>query len=236
MNPIIETIKLTKKYKMGEETIFAVNNVDLSVAPGEFIAIVGPSGAGKSTLLNLIAGLDQPSSGEVIVDGESLQKKNPDEFSMHRRNMVGMIFQSFNLITSMNALENVELPLVFSGIGINERKERANEVLLSVGLEKRLLHKPTELSGGEQQRVAIARAIVNQPRILLADEPTGNLDSETSLEIIKLLYELNQKMSKTIITVTHDEKIITSFATRVNFMLDGKIIDKTCLPSGRDEN
>jgi len=226
MHPTIETIKLTKKYIMGEETIFAVNDVNLSVEPGEFIAIIGPSGAGKSTLLDLIAGLDQPSSGEVIVDGESLQKKNPDELSMHRRNTVGMIFQSFNLVPSMNALENVELPLVFSGVRVNERKKMATEVLSSVGLEKRMPHKPTELSGGEQQRVAIARAIVNQPRILLADEPTGNLDSETSLEIIKLLYELNQKMSKTIITVTHDEKIIKDFATRVSFMLDGQITDK----------
>lgn len=236
MNPIIETIKLTQKYKMGDEVIFAVNDVNLNVEPGEFIAIIGPSGAGKSTLLDLIAGLAQPSSGEVIVNGESLQKKNPDELSIHRRSTVGMIFQSFNLISSMNALENVELPLIFSGIGVNERKTKAKEVLSTVGLEKRILHKPAELSGGEQQRVAIARAIVNQPKILLADEPTGNLDSETSLEIIKVLYELNQEMNKTIITVTHDEKIIKSFATRVSFMLDGKIIDKTCLPSGRDEN
>jgi len=226
MNSIIETIKLTKEYRMGEKVIFAVDNVNLSVKSGEFVAVVGPSGAGKTTLLNLIAGLDQPTSGEVIVDGESLQKKDPDELSMYRRNMVGMIFQSFNLIPSMNALENVELPLIFSGVEIDERKERAAEALLSVGLEKRILHKPAELSGGEQQRVAIARAIVNQPKILLADEPTGNLDSETSLEIIKLLYELNQKMCKTIIGVTHDEKIIKSFATRVSFMLDGKLTDK----------
>lgn len=226
MSPIIETIKLTKKYKMGNEVIFAVNAIDLSVEPGEFMAIIGPSGAGKSTLLDLIAGLTQASSGEVIVDGESLQKKNPDELSIHRRSTVGMIFQSFNLIPTMNALENVILPMVFSGIGVNERKERAAEILSSVGLEKRMLHKPTELSGGEQQRVAIARAIVNQPKILLADEPTGNLDSETSLEIIKVLYELNQKMNKTIITVTHDEKIIKGHATRVSFMLDGRLVDK----------
>ncbi len=226
MKPLIETVSLTKKFKMGHETIFAVNNVAISVETGEFAAIVGPSGAGKSTLLDLIGGLDQPSSGEVIVDGESLQKKDSEELSLYRRNTVAMIFQSFNLISSMNALENVELPLVFSEVGINERKQRAAEVLSSVGLENRMRHRPNELSGGEQQRVAIARAIVNQPKIVLADEPTGNLDSKTSLEIIELLHELNQKMSQTIISVTHDENIIKNFATTVHFMLDGKIIDK----------
>lgn len=202
----------------------ALNNISISIKKGEYISIIGKSGSGKSTLLNLIGGLDTPSSGDLKVREKALQSLNRKELANHRRFTVGMIFQSFNLISSRTAQENVILALIFGGIPRRERKRKANELLALVGLQDRITHKPNELSGGETQRVAIARALANDPEIILADEPTGNLDSSTSVEIIDILVKLNKQKGKTIIMVTHDEEVAEKISDRLIRLRDGMVV------------
>ncbi|MBP6715372.1 MAG: ABC transporter ATP-binding protein [Acidobacteria bacterium] len=220
---VLDARDLAKHYAMGSATVRALDGVSLSVAEGEFVGLLGTSGSGKSTLLNLIAGLDQASSGELIVFGQDLAKMNSEALSKHRQKNVGIIFQSFNLISTMSATENVALSMMFAGVPRAERERDAAALLASVGLGGRQSHRPKEMSGGEQQRVAIARALSNKPRLLLADEPTGNLDSRTSAEIMALLKDLNERDGKTIIMVTHDANLAQRYAHRIITMLDGKV-------------
>ena len=220
---VLDARNLSKHYTMGASTVRALDGVSLSIAEGEFVGLLGTSGSGKSTLLNLIAGLDQASGGELLVFGEDLATMSSEQLSRHRQRNVGIIFQSFNLISSMTAAGNVALAMMFAGVPQAERERRASELLTSVGLGGRQSHRPKELSGGEQQRVAIARALSNTPRILLADEPTGNLDSRTSAEIMALLKDLNERDGKTIVMVTHDAALASRYAHRIVTLLDGQI-------------
>jgi ABC-type lipoprotein export system ATPase subunit len=224
---ILETRDLKKHYTMGEVVVRALDGVSISVREGEFVALVGTSGSGKSTLLNLIAGLDHASEGTLRIFEQDLARMSRDALSMHRRRNVGIIFQSFNLVSTMSAAENVALAMMFAGVKRNERDVRASKLLESVGLGGRQTHRPKELSGGEQQRVAIARALSNEPRLLLADEPTGNLDSRTSHEIMALLKELNERDGKTVIMVTHDPLLASTHAHRTVTMLDGRVISES---------
>ena len=212
---------------MGDTTVRALDGVTLAVEPGEFVALLGTSGSGKSTLLNLVAGLDHPTEGSLRVFDEDLSQMDRKALSLHRRKNVGIIFQSFNLVPSMTALENVTLAMMFAGVARAERDQRASALLEAVGLGERQHHRPKELSGGEQQRVAIARALANDPRILLADEPTGNLDSRTSSEILRLLRDLNTRDRRTIIMVTHDPALAARYAHRTITLLDGAIVGDT---------
>ncbi|HEV2879930.1 MAG TPA: ABC transporter ATP-binding protein [Pyrinomonadaceae bacterium] len=220
---LIETREVSKHYQMGATTVVALDRVSVAVEQGEFVALLGTSGSGKSTLLNLIGGLDHPSEGEVIFDGRSLAPFTKREMARYRRHSVGMIFQNFNLITTMTAAENVELALAFGGLAGRERETRAGELLERVGLGERARHRPSELSGGEQQRVAIARALANRPRVLLADEPTGNLDSTRARELLSLLGEMVAEDKLTVLLVTHDRDLAAQFATRTIQMRDGKV-------------
>lgn len=222
--PAIQLRSVSRHYVMGESVIRAVQDVSLSVPSGEFLALLGSSGSGKSTLLNLIAGLDRPSSGEVIAHGEDLSKMSSLELARYRRQTVGMVFQSFNLLPRMTLEENVELPLRLAEVDRSERAARVREALERVRLEKRIGHRPSELSGGEQQRTAIARALVNRPGILLADEPTGNLDSATGESILTLLREIQKNPGMTIVMVTHERTLAERFADRLAVMGDGKLI------------
>jgi putative ABC transport system ATP-binding protein len=219
----IQARSLSKTYSSGPSLVRALSDVDFSVDEGQFTVVAGPSGSGKSTLLNLLAGLDTPSSGEIEVAGARISGLAPIALARYRRFAVGMIFQSFNLIASRTALENVELPLIFSGIPKKQRRERALELIGKVGLGPRAHHRPTELSGGEQQRVAVARALANHPRVVMADEPTGNLDSQTSREILRLLSELNQKNGLTIVMVSHEEALVREFAHGIVRLRDGRV-------------
>jgi len=219
MKPVVETVNLKKTYMLGKVPVHALRGVNLKVYPGDFIAVLGPSGSGKSTLLNLIGALDKPTEGEVIIDGIDISTLNEDQLAELRRK-IGFVFQFFNLIPRLSALENVELPLAIAGVVKSERRKRAMELLKIVGLEDRMKHKPTELSGGEQQRVAIARALVNNPRYLLMDEPTGNIDSKTAAEIMKLVKKLNEEEGVTIILVTHNQ-FVANQAKRVVHIVDG---------------
>lgn len=225
MQNLITIKKLSKIYTKGKIEIPALNGIDLQMKKGEFISIVGRSGSGKSTLLNIIGGLDHATSGEVFVKGKDLSVMNRRELARHRKYTAGMIFQSFNLIPSRNAWENVALALAFGGVQRKNRKPLANELLTSVGLENRIDHTPAELSGGESQRVAIARALANNPEIILADEPTGNLDSITAEEIIEILMKLKKQQNKTIIMVTHDLETAGKVSDRLIKLKDGKLID-----------
>ena len=222
--PAIRLESVSRHYLMGESVIRAVNDVSLTVPTGEFLALLGSSGSGKSTLLNLIAGLDRPSSGSVIAEGQDLSKMSSLELARYRRQTVGMVFQSFNLLPRMTLEENVELPLRLAEVDRSERAARVREALERVGLEKRIGHRPSELSGGEQQRTAIARALVNRPKILLADEPTGNLDSATGESILTLLREIQENPGMTIVMVTHESTLAQRFAGRFAVMGDGKIL------------
>jgi len=215
---------LTRHYRMGESLIRAVDGISLDISSGEFAAMLGSSGSGKSSLLNLLAGLDRPTSGSVKVDGRDLAQLSRDELARYRRHTVGIVFQAFNLIPTMSVIENVELPLRFAEVEPAARRKQANEALQRVGLAGRLQHRPTELSGGEQQRVALARALVNRPKLLLADEPTGNLDSKTGKEILDLLRDLNQDSGLTVIMVTHERDLADRYARRQIFLADGKIV------------
>ena len=211
---------------MGATTVRALNGVSLQVADGEFIGLLGTSGSGKSTLLNMIAGLDQATDGELLVFGQDLAQMSSEALSVHRQRNVGIIFQSFNLISTMTAAENVALSMMFAGVPRAQRVREASALLTSVGLGGRQTHRPKELSGGEQQRVAIARALSNKPRLLLADEPTGNLDSRTSQEIMGLLRDLNEQEGKTIIMVTHDAGLAHRYASRIVTLLDGAVLSE----------
>jgi len=222
--PAIRLESVSRQYTMGESVIRAVNDVSLTVPSGEFLALLGSSGSGKSTLLNLIAGLDRPSSGAVVANGQDLSKMSSLDLARYRRQTVGMVFQSFNLLPRMTLEENVELPLRLAEVDRSERASRVREALQRVGLEKRIGHRPSELSGGEQQRTAIARALVNRPKILLADEPTGNLDSTTGESILTLLREIQRNPGMTIVMVTHERTLAERFADRLAVMGDGKLV------------
>jgi len=215
---------LHKEFEMGATVVRALNGVSIEIERGSFTVIMGPSGSGKSTLLYLIGGLDWPTSGSILVDGEEIQKLDENQLALFRRRKVGFIFQSFNLVASMAAEENVSFPLRFSGVVPAERKTRSHALLEQVGLAERMTHKPTELSGGQQQRVAIARALINDPPLILADEPTGNLDSFSGISIMQLLSDLH-RAGKTIIVVTHDPRM-RQFATDTIFLLDGRTVSE----------
>src|SRR6266481_4660126 len=222
--PLIETQEVTRVYQMGANLVTALDHVNVSLSEGEFVAIQGTSGSGKSTLLNLLGGLDRPTSGEVLFNSTALGPLTKKQMARYRRNSVGMIFQNFNLITTMTAAENVRLALAFGGVRGAERRQRAGELLARVGLAGRTEHRPLELSGGEQQRVAIARALANRPRVLLADEPTGNLDSTRAEELLKLLRTMVDRDVLTVVMVTHDKDLAARFADRTIMMKDGHIV------------
>ena len=215
---------LCRHYSMGEALIRAVDGISVQIASGEFVALLGTSGSGKSSLLNLIAGLDHPTSGTVVVEKHDLAKLSREELAKYRLHTVGMVFQSFNLIPSMTLLENVELPLRFAEVDRGKREGLVKQALDRVGLSARLRHRPTELSGGEQQRASLARALINQPRFLLADEPTGNLDSQTGTEIMNFIREFNETLGMTIIMVTHERALAERYAGRMIFLADGKLV------------
>ena len=220
---MIRTEHLTKIYRMGEAEVYALHDVNLEIQDGEFVAIIGPSGSGKSTLLNMIGCLDKPTSGSVFIDTIDTATLTENQLAEIRREKIGFVFQQFNLVHTLNALENVALPLFFSGVKREIRFKRAAEVLKNVGLEQRTYHKPSELSGGQQQRVAIARALANDPEIIIADEPTGNVDSETGKAIMAILAGLN-KEGRTIIVVTHDPEIAACAGHRKR-MRDGRLLE-----------
>ncbi|MBA3515843.1 MAG: ABC transporter ATP-binding protein [Pyrinomonadaceae bacterium] len=223
--PILEAREVSKIYPMGATSVRALDKVSLAVGEGQFVAIQGTSGSGKSTLLNVLGGLDHPTTGEVLFGSKALGPLTKKEMARYRRYSVGMIFQGFNLITTMTAQENVGLALAFAGLRGSQRRERAEELLERVGLADRLTHKPFELSGGEQQRVAIARALANRPKVLLADEPTGNVDSTRAHELLGLLREMVNQDALTILMVTHDHELATSFADRIVLMRDGRVVN-----------
>ncbi len=209
---------------MGGTLISAVDKVTLTIDDGEFVALLGASGSGKSSLLNLLAGLDSPTSGSVVSGGKDLSRLSRTELAAYRRSTVGMVFQSFNLIPRMTVLENVELPLRFAEVDRSKRLDMTSKALSRVGLSGRLSHRPVELSGGEQQRVAIARALVTEPKLLLADEPTGNLDSRTGTEVMNLIRNLNESSGMTVILVTHEQTIAEKYTTRMISLADGKVV------------
>jgi putative ABC transport system ATP-binding protein len=223
--PAVQLDHISRHYQMGETSVRAVDDVSLSVACGEYLALLGSSGSGKSTLLNLMAGLDRPTSGSILANGENLAALSPLNLARYRRNIIGMIFQSFNLLPRMTLEENVELPLRLAEVERSERPGRVREALERVRLTHRFGHRPMELSGGEQQRVAIARALVNRPKILLADEPTGNLDSATGEAILSLLRDLRTQLGMTIVMVTHERPLAERFADRLATMGDGKLLN-----------
>src|SRR5208283_3213791 len=220
----IRTEQLCRHYRMGDAVIRAVDGVDLAIRAGEFVALLGSSGSGKSSVLNLIAGLDRPTSGSVVVHDRDLAKLSREELAKYRLHTVGMVFQSFNLIPSMTLTENVELPMRFAEIERGKRDTLAREALTRVGLQTRMNHSPSELSGGEQQRAALARALINRPQLLLADEPTGNLDSHTGTEIMNMVREFNQQLGMTVVMVTHERALAERYAQRLIFLADGKLI------------
>lgn len=224
MPELLSAKQVSKVYQMGTNSVTALDNVSIDVEEGEFVAIQGTSGSGKSTLLNMLGGLDHPSSGEIFFASKPLGPFSKREMARYRRFSVGMIFQNFNLIPTMSAEENVALALAFGGLRGQQRRERARKLLGRVGLEDRMSHRPAELSGGEQQRVAIARALANSPKVLLADEPTGNLDSVRSHELLSLLRTMVNQDSLTILMVTHDHELADSFADRIVLMKDGKVV------------
>jgi len=221
----IHLINLHRRYEMGDAHVDALRGVNLTVEQGEFVALVGPSGSGKSTVLNLVGGLDRPTEGEIWVDSVELTAQDERGLTAHRRHRVGFVFQSFNLLPRLTALENVALPLMFSGVLEQERMARARGFLEQLGLSGRLSHRPTQLSGGEQQRVAIARALVAEPALLLADEPTGNLDTTTGGEIMSLLKALNAERGLTLLIVTHDHEV-AAFADRIVRLRDGQVAEE----------
>jgi len=224
MEPLIQTQELVKVYYFGEVEVHALRGVSLSIERGEFVAIMGPSGSGKSTFMNILGFLDQPNHGQYLLEGINGENLSRDELAEIRNQKIGFVFQGFNLLARTSALENIELPLIYARTSTSKRKEMAQKALSAVGLEGRGHHHPSQLSGGEQQRVAIARALVNQPSILLADEPTGNLDSKTSVEIMTIFQRLNRDMGITIIMITH-EPDIALFAKRNIHFRDGVVVD-----------
>lgn len=226
---VIQVKDLYKVYRVGDTRVLALNGVDFSIYKGEFCAIVGTSGSGKSTLLNMLAGLEAPTKGQIIINDEHIERKTENQLVKFRREHIGFIFQSFNLMGTMDAIENVALPLTFQGMDRKERIERANQVLDMVGLKKHKKHRPTQMSGGQQQRVGVARALVVNPEIIFADEPTGNLDSNTSKEVMELMQKVVREQNQTLVMVTHDNHL-AGFADRIFHIRDGRIIqieDKT---------
>ena len=219
---LIELKHISKSYPLGDGELSILKNICLHIDQGEFVAVMGPSGSGKSTLMNILGCLDKPSKGSYILNGQNVENLSSDELAEIRNRTIGFVFQGFNLLSRTTALENVELPMVYGGVGKQERSERAYKALASVGLESRMNHQPNQLSGGQQQRVAIARAIVNDAPIIFADEPTGNLDTKMSVEIMHLFQRLNRELKRTIILVTHEEDI-ARFADRIIHIVDGEI-------------
>jgi putative ABC transport system ATP-binding protein len=220
----VSTENVCRHYQMGEALVRAVDGISIEIRAGEFVALLGPSGSGKSSLLNLVAGLDRPTSGAVIVHGTDLAALSREQSAKYRLHTVGMVFQSFNLIPSMSLLENVELPMRFAEVDRLDRSALARQSLERVGLSGRLSHRPMELSGGEQQRAALARALINRPKLLLADEPTGNLDSRTGTEIMELLHSFNQSLRMTVLMVTHEQALAEKYAGRMVHLADGKLV------------
>jgi putative ABC transport system ATP-binding protein len=222
--PFLQVRALTKHYQMGGTTVRALDGLDLDIPAHTFTVVMGPSGSGKSTLLYLLGGLDRATSGEISVDGARLDEMDENALALFRRRTMGFVFQSFNLIPSMSAMENVAFPMQFAGVGFARRKEQARNLLTQVGLDNRADHRPTELSGGQQQRVAIARALVNNPSLILADEPTGNLDTSSGAAVMQLLSDLHNS-GRTVLVVTHDPRM-TRFATHKIYLLDGRIVSE----------
>ena len=220
--PLVELKDIRKSFSMGKEEVEILHGISLSVEKGEFVAMMGPSGSGKSTTMNILGCLDKPTSGTYFLNGQNINDLESDELAVIRNRTIGFVFQGFNLLQKTSALENVELPLLYAGMQKKERRERAKEALIQMGLEDRLYHEPTQLSGGQQQRVAIARGIVNRAPILMADEPTGNLDSKTSDEIMGLFKKINEKEGTTILLVTH-EPDVAAYAKRIVHFKDGMI-------------
>ena len=219
---LIELNQITKSYPLGDGFLQILKGIDLTIENGDFVAIMGPSGSGKSTLMNILGCLDKPTSGTYLLDGKRVDSLSSDELAAIRNQKIGFVFQGFNLLSRTSALENVELPMVYANVYAKEREERAKLALQKVGLAERMDHQPNQLSGGQQQRVAIARAIVNEAPIIFADEPTGNLDTKMSVEIMKLFTELNTELGRTIILVTHEEDI-ARYAKRIIKIVDGEI-------------
>ena len=227
---LIELTNVTKQYRVGEQDIVALDGVDLTIKQGEYAAIIGPSGSGKSTLMHLLGCLDTPTSGTMVIEGVDVSRASPNLLSEMRNQKIGFVFQSFNLLAKFNVLQNVELPMIYSGVSARERRERALTAIERVGLSNRLKNTPLQLSGGQMQRVAIARALVNNPRIIFADEPTGNLDSKTGATILELFSELSQQ-GRTIVLVTHDVQIANQTPRQVE-ICDGRIVER----ARREEN
>ena len=221
--PVIQVKNLYKVYRVGDSHVRALDGVNLEIYKGEFCSIVGTSGSGKSTLLNMLAGLEKPTKGEIIIAGEHMENKTENQLVKFRREHIGFIFQSFNLMGTMNAVENVALPLTFQGVDKDIRMKRASRVLDMVGLKEHKKHKPTQMSGGQQQRVGVARALVVNPEIIFADEPTGNLDSNTSREVMELMQKVVSEQKQTLVMVTHDN-YLAGFADRIFHIIDGKIV------------
>jgi putative ABC transport system ATP-binding protein len=222
----VRTEDVCRYYPMGGGVIRAVDGISLAIERGDFVALLGQSGSGKSTLLNLVAGLDRPTSGSVLVQGRDLAGMSSEDLARYRRNDVGMVFQAFHLIPSMTITENVELPMRFAEVERAERAQRVRQALEQVGLGHRLEHRPSELSGGEQQRVSLARALANRPQLLLADEPTGNLDSRTGEDILNLIRDLSLTLGMTVVMVTHERALAERFAQRLIFLGDGKLVSQ----------
>ena len=221
----VRTENVCRHYRMGEALVRAVDGISIDIRAGEFVALLGASGSGKSSLLNLVAGLDRPTSGAVTVHGNNLAALSREQLAKYRLHTVGMVFQSFNLITSMSLIENVELPMRFAEVDRRERSALARQALSRVGLSGRLSHRPMELSGGEQQRASLARALINRPKLLLADEPTGNLDTRTGTEIMELIQSFNQSLGMTVLMVTHEQALAEKYAGRMVHLADGKLVD-----------
>ena len=221
--PVIEVKNLYKIYRVGENKVYALNGVDFTMYRGEFCAIVGTSGSGKSTLLNMLAGLEKPTKGEIVIAGKHIEKMKEDQLVSFRREKVGFIFQSYNLLNTMNAVENIALPLAFRGVPKKVRLEKAKKYLKLVGLEKVGKHMPNQMSGGQQQRVGIARALAVHPEIIFADEPTGNLDSHTTMDVLQLMQQIVWEQNQTLVMVTHDNNL-AAYADRVFHIIDGKIV------------
>jgi len=232
---IIELVNVSKIYRMGNEKIYAVDNVSFDIKKGEFCCLLGTSGSGKSTLLNLMAGIEKATSGKIIIKGKNIPKMNENSLARFRQRNLGFVFQAYNLINSMTALENVEFPLVFKRVPRKKRRKLAKEMLVKVGLGSRLAHKPKEMSGGQQQRVGIARAFVAMPEIVFADEPTGNLDTKTTIEVMELIKQMARDNNQTIVMVTHDRSL-AAYADKIIHILDGKIqsVEETDRNEGED--
>ena len=221
---VIELKDIVKSYQMGDTIVYALNHVTVNFEKGKFTSIVGPSGSGKSTMMNILGCLDRPTSGEYYLEGKNIANYTDDELARTRNRRIGFVFQSFNLLSRLTAVENVALPLIYAGVNLEERTRRAEQALTNVGLGTRMYHKPNEMSGGQRQRVAIARALINNPAIIMADEPTGNLDTKSTLEIIEIFEKLNQE-GKTVIMVTHEPEL-AAMTQRILVMRDGRLTEE----------